>query len=103
MPLKHALKSDALGGCLARLMDAPDLFLCHAFMGCSYVYLGVFLMKQGRSLVKQYGCIFTCINVRAVHLEVVHSLSTHGLICLCPSSLFNSSDGGVVRCPPREL
>ena len=25
MPLKHALKSDALGGCVVRLMDAPAL------------------------------------------------------------------------------
>ena len=25
MPLKYALKSDALGGCLVRLMDAPAL------------------------------------------------------------------------------
>ena len=25
VPLKHALKSDALGGCLVRLIDAPAL------------------------------------------------------------------------------
>ena len=35
-----------------------------------------FLVKQGRSLVKRWGCTFTCMTVRAVHLEVLHSLST---------------------------
>ena len=34
-----------------------------------------FLVKQARSVVKRYGCIFTCMTVHAAHLEVVHSLS----------------------------
>ena len=41
---------------------------------------GPFLVKQGRSVVKRYGCIFTCMTVRAVHLEVVHSLSADSFI-----------------------
>ena len=42
--------------------------------------LGVFSVKQGRSLVKRYGFIFTCMTVRAVHLEVLHTLSTDSFI-----------------------
>ena len=41
---------------------------------------GPFLVKQGRSVVKRHGCIFTCMAMRAVHLEVVHSLSADSFI-----------------------
>ena len=41
---------------------------------------GPFLVKQGRSQVKRYGCIFTCLVLRAVHIEVIHSLETDSFI-----------------------
>ena len=41
---------------------------------------GPFLDKQGRSVVKRYGCIFTCMTMRAVPLEVVRSLSADSFI-----------------------
>ena len=40
---------------------------------------GPFMMKQ-RSQVKHYGAMFTCMNCRAVHIEITHSLDTHSLI-----------------------
>ena len=43
-------------------------------------YFGPFLVKQGRSTVKHYGCIFTCLAVRAVHIEMSYSLSTDAFI-----------------------
>ncbi|XP_055633544.1 uncharacterized protein LOC129773906 [Toxorhynchites rutilus septentrionalis] len=43
-------------------------------------YLGPIQVKQGRSLVKRWVALFTCLTIRAVHLEVVHSLSTQSCI-----------------------
>ena len=43
-------------------------------------FFGPFLVKQGRSHVKRYGCLFTCITMRAVHIEVAHSLTTDSFL-----------------------
>lgn len=37
-------------------------------------------VKQGCSTIKMYGCIFTCLNSRAVHIEVANSLSADSFI-----------------------
>ncbi|XP_038060502.1 uncharacterized protein LOC119731404 [Patiria miniata] len=41
---------------------------------------GPFMVKPGRSLVKRYGCIFTCLVVRAVHIEVLHTMEADSFI-----------------------
>ena len=43
-------------------------------------YFGPFEVKQGRSRVKRYGCLFTCLAVRAIHVEIAHSLDTNSMI-----------------------
>ncbi|XP_053686701.1 uncharacterized protein LOC128736247 [Sabethes cyaneus] len=43
-------------------------------------YLGPIQIKQGRSLVKRWVALFTCLAIRAVRLEVVHSLSTQSCV-----------------------
>jgi len=43
-------------------------------------YFGPLFVKQGRSQVKCYGCLFTCVTVRVVHTEVVHTLDADSLI-----------------------
>lgn len=43
-------------------------------------YFGPLFVKQDRSLVKRWVALFTCLSVRAVHLEIVHSLSTKSCI-----------------------
>ncbi|XP_033108467.1 uncharacterized protein LOC117110023 [Anneissia japonica] len=43
-------------------------------------YFGPIDVRQGRSIVKRYGCIFTCLVTRAIHLEVADNLSTDSFI-----------------------
>ncbi|XP_062535348.1 uncharacterized protein LOC134204552, partial [Armigeres subalbatus] len=45
-----------------------------SFVGLDY--FGPMIVKRGRTNVKRWVALFTCLTIRAVHLEVVHSLST---------------------------
>lgn len=43
-------------------------------------YTGHFHVKFGDTVTKMYIIIFTCLNVRAVHLELVPSMTTHDFL-----------------------
>ncbi|XP_055615084.1 uncharacterized protein LOC129761389 [Toxorhynchites rutilus septentrionalis] len=66
-----------------RMAPLPRARLIPFVKPFSYVgidYFGPMLVKIGRSQVKRWVAIFTCLNIRAVHMEVVHSLSTQSCI-----------------------
>ena len=48
------------------------------FVGLDYV--GPLLVKHGRGQCKRYGCLFTCLTTRAVHIELAHSLDTNSFL-----------------------
>ena len=48
----------------------------HVSVDCS----GPFVVKRGRTDVKRYGIVHTCLTVRAMHIEVLHSMDTHSFM-----------------------
>lgn len=51
-------------------------------------YLGPLYVKHGRGTAKRWCCLFTCLNTRAIHLELAHTLNTDDFI-LCLRGFLN--------------
>ena len=68
-------------------------------------YFGPFRVRRGRLLEKRYGVIFTCLQCRAIHLELAQSLSTDSFILALmrfinrrgvPSELISDNGGNFI-------
>ncbi|XP_062704459.1 uncharacterized protein LOC134286801 [Aedes albopictus] len=92
-----------------RMAPLPESRLAAMARPFSYVgldYFGPIQVRIGRSCVKRWVALFTCLTVRAVHLEVVHSLSTEsckmaGLVESCEIRLKRSINNWPKRLPNR--
>ncbi|XP_058456808.1 uncharacterized protein LOC131434170 [Malaya genurostris] len=65
---------------MSSLPSARVTGLIRPFTHTGLDYFGPIQVRQGRSLVKRWVALFTCLTIRAVHLEIVHSLSTQSCI-----------------------
>ncbi|XP_062708163.1 uncharacterized protein LOC134288186 [Aedes albopictus] len=81
-----------------RMAPLPSARLASFVRPFSYVGLDLFgplLVKVGRSNAKRWIALFTCLTIRAVHLEVVYSLSTES--CVMSVRRFVSRRGSPVE------
>ena len=64
------------------MADLPEERLSQEppFTYCGIDMFGPILVKEGRKEMKRYGCLFTCLSSRAIHIESTNSLSTDALI-----------------------
>ncbi|XP_062708969.1 uncharacterized protein LOC134288366 [Aedes albopictus] len=81
---------------MAPLPPARLQAFVRAFTYVGVDYFGPVHVKVGRSQVKRWVAVFTCLTVRAVHLELVHSLSTES--CIMAVRRFVARRG-----PPAEI
>ena len=80
------------------------IFLKSHFTTLALIAL-VLSVNLKRSTVKRYGCIFTCLTTRAIHLEVLSALDTNSFINALfrfisrrgrPSQIFSDHDTNFV-------
>lgn len=65
---------------MEQMMAALPAFRTTAYEPCfthtGVDYFGPLSIKRGRAVVKRWGALFTCLNSRAVHLELASTLET---------------------------
>ena len=52
----------------------------HPFSYVGVEFFGPFVIKAGRKLEKRYGCLFSCLQIRAIHIECTSSMSSDDFI-----------------------
>ena len=79
---RRQFRAKPVGQMMAPLPEARLKLPLRAFERVGVDYGGPFLTKQGRrkAKAKRYLCLFTCLNTRAVHLEMAYSLDTDSFI-----------------------
>ncbi|GAA53269.1 hypothetical protein CLF_109917 [Clonorchis sinensis] len=116
----HTTVKRVIGRCLAcrrRLATARQQLIAplplakvergwRCFSDVGIDYFGPVLTKRGRSMEKRCGCLFTCLQTGAVHIELVHSMSTDSFIMALmrfiarrgsPEEIFSDNSSNCVR------
>lgn len=65
---------------MAVIPEARLAAFCPPFTYTGVDYFGPILVTVGRHKEKRYGALFTCLTIRAVHIEIVHTLNTSSCI-----------------------
>ena len=74
----QSTKSSPASQVMAPLLEVRTRISLRAFKQVSLDFVGPFYTKQcrGKTRQKRYLCLFTCLSIRAVHLEMAYSLDT---------------------------
>lgn len=65
------------------MADLPEARLAIGFRAFTYIgidYFGPIYVASGRSSVKRWGMLITCLTVRAIHIEIVYRMNTESCI-----------------------
>lgn len=75
------MKPKTLDQCMGDLPSAR-VTAAQPFSRTGVDYAGPFFIKQGRgkTKLKAYACLFVCMSTKAIHLELVTSLTTEGFL-----------------------
>ncbi|XP_075163137.1 uncharacterized protein LOC142235765 [Haematobia irritans] len=65
---------------MARLPAARLAAFCAPFTYTGLDYFGPIMVTVGRHTEKRYGALFTCLTMRAIHIEIVTTLNTSSCI-----------------------
>ena len=85
--VRHCVLCKKLEGLPFKTIFAPDLPLCRVEESPPFANTGVdfagplFLSNETKNSKKYYVCLFTCMTTRAIHLELVETLSVESFLC----------------------
>ena len=82
------------------MADLPKDRVSHGdapFTNVGIDFFGPFLVKRARTEVKRYGCLFTCLTTRAIHIEICHSLETDSFINALQRFISRRGNPAVIR------
>ena len=79
----HSVDAIMLNLCSKKMSDLPSARVTAGnppFTSVGVDLFKPFEVKQGRSLRKRYGVVFVCLAIKAVHIEIVHSMDTDAFL-----------------------